>query len=103
MLLLRLLWVMLLAVAGHLMPRRMQSDINCVCPRIDTWSSSGLKKFRIERRQMIRDLQSPQQMPSAVGSNSAAIAVACRNALRTKWLALAKSLSSFAPLRFTEP
>ncbi|CAE8651137.1 unnamed protein product [Polarella glacialis] len=56
------------AVAGHLMPGRVHSDINWDCPRVDTWSSSGLKKFGIERRQIIRDLQSPQ-MPSAAGSN----------------------------------
>jgi hypothetical protein len=44
----------------HLMPGRMQSDIKWDCPPIDTWSSSSLKKFGIERRQIIRDLQSPQ-------------------------------------------
>ncbi|CAE8645605.1 unnamed protein product [Polarella glacialis] len=52
------------AVAGHLKPGRMHSDINWDCPPVDTWSSSGLKKFGIERRQIIRDLQSAQ-MPSA--------------------------------------
>ncbi|CAE8658802.1 unnamed protein product [Polarella glacialis] len=48
------------------MPGRMHSDINWDCPPVDTWSSSGLEKFGIERRQIIRDLQSAQ-MPSAPG------------------------------------
>ncbi|CAE8618188.1 unnamed protein product [Polarella glacialis] len=60
---------------------RMQSDINWDCPPVDTWSSSGLKKFGIERRQSIRDLQSPQ-MPSAAGSNSSGNTGACRKASR---------------------
>ena len=46
------------------MPGRVHGDINWDCPRVDTWSSSGLKTFGIETRQIIRDLQSPQ-MPSA--------------------------------------
>ncbi|CAE8723568.1 unnamed protein product [Polarella glacialis] len=62
---------------------RMQSDTNWDCPPVDTWSSSGLKKFGIERRQIIRDLQSPQ-MPSAAGSNSSGNAGACRKASRKK-------------------
>ena len=91
------------AVAGHLMPGRLHSNINWVCPRVDTWSSSGLKKFGIERRQITRELQSPPQMPSAVGSNSSGTAGACRNASQAKCLALAQSLNSSAPLRFNEP
>ncbi|CAE8712151.1 unnamed protein product, partial [Polarella glacialis] len=82
-------------VAGHLMPGRVHSDINSDCPPVDTRSSSGLRKFGIERRQIIRDLQSPQ-MPSAAGSNkSSGNAGACQKASRTKWFTLAQSPSSF--------
>ncbi|CAE8656722.1 unnamed protein product [Polarella glacialis] len=97
---LRLLWVMLRL--GHLMPGGVHSDINWDCPPVDTWSPSGLKKFGIERRQIFRDLKSPQ-MPSAAGSISSGSASACRKTSPTKWIALAQSLSSFAPLCFNEP
>ncbi|CAE8736492.1 unnamed protein product [Polarella glacialis] len=66
------------------------------------WSSSGLKKFGIEWRQVTRDLE-PPQMVSAAGSNSSGDAGACRKASRTKWFALAQSLSFIALLRFNEP
>ncbi|CAE8652472.1 unnamed protein product [Polarella glacialis] len=85
-----------LVVAGHLMPGRGHRDINSDCPPVDTRSSSGLRKFGIEQRQIIRDLQTPQ-MPLAAGSNSSGNAGACRKASRTKWFALAQSLNSFAP------
>ncbi|CAE8616529.1 unnamed protein product [Polarella glacialis] len=75
------------------MSRRVHSDIKWDCPRVDTWSSSGLKKFGIKRRQIIRDLQSPQ-MPSAAGSNSSGDVGACRKASRTKWFALAQLCSA---------
>ncbi|CAE8643430.1 unnamed protein product [Polarella glacialis] len=91
------------AQAGHSTPGRVHSDINWDCPPVDMWSSSGLKKFGIEKRQIIHDVQSPQ-MPLAAGSNnSSGNAGACRKASRTKWSAIAQSLSSFAPLSFNEP
>ncbi|CAE8594475.1 unnamed protein product [Polarella glacialis] len=72
------------------MPRGVHSDINWDCPPVHTWSSSGLRKFGIERRRITRELQSPPQMPSAIGSNSSGTAGACRKASRTKWFALAQ-------------
>ncbi|CAE8644399.1 unnamed protein product [Polarella glacialis] len=75
------------------MPRRVHSDINWVCPRTETWSASGLKKFGIERRRIIHDLRSPPQMPSAAGSNSAGSAGACHfgqgNCAGTNWMHIA--------------
>ncbi|CAE8615403.1 unnamed protein product [Polarella glacialis] len=91
-----------LVIAEHLMLGRVHSDINWDCPPVTTRFSSGLKKFGIEQRQIIRDLQSPQ-MPSAAGSNSSENALACQEASRMKLFALAQSLSSFALLRFNEP
>ncbi|CAE8602852.1 unnamed protein product, partial [Polarella glacialis] len=56
----------------------------------------------IERRRIIRDLQSPQML-SGAGSNSSGNAGACRKPSRTKWFSLAQSPNSFALLRFNKP
>ncbi|CAE8644400.1 unnamed protein product [Polarella glacialis] len=66
-------------------------------------ASNGLRNFGIERRQITRELQSPPQMPSAVGSNSSGNAGACRNASQAKCFAFAQSLNSFALLPLNEP
>ncbi|CAE8643052.1 unnamed protein product [Polarella glacialis] len=66
------------------MPRRVHSDINRVCPRVDSWSSTGLKTFGTERRQTNSALTQARQ---------AGVGIRSRCSIDSAWCGFSKTLN----------